>query len=830
MNEKTEEKIEIVNDILTPNDLLIKDNKISELKLSIDEIYSIYFKGNTPKHRNEVLNLILSLEKDERNTLTKLLNTVYENENFTNQHTFKTFLKLLDLEELLTVHNQKVMSNVKILEDEKEYYSSIFLYKFYNPDGTIDIAKVLDDKQVVMQHSYNQSILLPCFNINENQHIKEYYKQRVYETLVSGEEKDLLNIILNTIHVVEPLNLSTKVKIQSQIDNISTIVKEEKTLNKINYDLALSFITNDQDLLLNVIQDINDNSYSLSEIFSTNIPLLNRLFYNYNHDFFALLLEKTDLTVDFTITLMTHWSKKELEFSLAQYAFYLQEYIAAENLIKLGFTITDEEIEYYHSYYTETDFIHFIKMGIITSNFKIENSQSSKNDDEDDENEIFYREYNQLPEHNIFQILLKKFYYDAFFFLYNQTKKNDLSFSLKQYDNPSLVDDYLISSIVKNSCHYEILDIFKNEKMILKDTIFKNNLINKLTSMDIENIVKFIYYLQEFFPEIDKKSLVTYQEKKRPDFQSWLDVTKVKDLLSKNSKCSENNVLLQSIIDRKTYQKPELDIRNEVIFDELREDFPNFLEVINFYQAQFRLNKITGKKRIAPILLIGDPGIGKTHFAQTFAKKLNTGYNFLDMASCSASWIISGADGGWKSAKQGKILEAMINSQTLSPVMLIDEIEKTPLGKNYDPTTVFYQLLEEINAKDFTDEFLNLSFDASGIIYMACANTFGNLSEPLISRFKVFHIEKPTSEQFEKIIYNIYKSSTSNSKIFNPVLSTDVIDTLKEDNIRVAKNMIEDAIGNLLLEVDNVSNIKDNALTIEKKHIIQANSKKSFGF
>jgi hypothetical protein len=274
-------------------------------------------------------------------------------------------------------------------------------------------------------------------------------------------------------------------------------------------------------------------------------------------------------------------------------------------------------------------------------------------------------------------------------------------------------------------------------------------------------------------------------------------------------------------------------IVDEVIFDRLLEQFPHFHEVIDFYKAQFRLNALTGNKFIPPVLLLGAPGLGKTKFAKDFAAALKTGYTFVDVASMTTSFVLAGLSDSWNGSKHGKIIDAMINSPTASPVVVIDEIEKaSPLNNSGDPRTPLFQLFEETTARAFTDEFVDYPVDVSSIIYVCCANSTEGLSEPLLTRLKVFTIEAPTSSQHAKILQSIYKGEIGSAKVFPDELPGNVIHALADKSLRSAKVLISDAIAKALLEIspEDMNELKANEgkLKIDLHHFAlkQIQSKK----
>lgn len=277
----------------------------------------------------------------------------------------------------------------------------------------------------------------------------------------------------------------------------------------------------------------------------------------------------------------------------------------------------------------------------------------------------------------------------------------------------------------------------------------------------------------------------------------WFDRTTLRNGLPRAKDETHRNFIskILSCPDR----KPALKVVDEKVFDELQAQFPNFTDVINFYKAQLRLCAITGRTRISPVLLLGPPGVGKTLFSRKLAQALKTGFTFIDMASASSSWVLSGLHATWHGAKCGKILDAMLYSPTASPIVVLDELEK-PVDPQRDPKNALYQLLEESSACAFVDEFLDHPVNLSSVIYVACANGLDGISEPLLTRFKIFDIAAPSIDEQTAIIQKMYEDEVRGSSLFDTRLRQAVVDSLLGDSLRVAKQKISDAVGNALLE------------------------------
>ena len=236
----------------------------------------------------------------------------------------------------------------------------------------------------------------------------------------------------------------------------------------------------------------------------------------------------------------------------------------------------------------------------------------------------------------------------------------------------------------------------------------------------------------------------------------------------------------------------------------LYELLPNFTEVLDDVKRHVALSQDSHDSlEVTPILLLGPPGVGKTHFAKQIADLLGTGMSLVPMSSMTAGWLLSGSSSQWKGAKPGKVFEALVDGQYANPVIVVDEIDKASADAQYDPLGALYSLLEHDTAQHFVDEFAEVPIDASQVIWITTANDERSIPEPIRNRMNVFEIAPPSPDAARKIAAHLYRSILGEhdwGQRFDPEQSDDVLDQLAALAPREMRRALVTAFGNARLD------------------------------
>lgn len=240
-----------------------------------------------------------------------------------------------------------------------------------------------------------------------------------------------------------------------------------------------------------------------------------------------------------------------------------------------------------------------------------------------------------------------------------------------------------------------------------------------------------------------------------------------------------------------------------IAIDQLSAKAPNLSAFFRDIGRSCALSIATGTAlRIDPIILVGPPGIGKTWAVKGVGRILGTTSRFIaanTMSDLKSS--LCGLSPFWSRARKGIVASTLLDSETTSPIIVLDEVDKvrevsSARSEGGFAIDFMHSLLEAENASSFEDEFLEIAFRADHIIWILTANDLDPIPPTILDRLTIVKVDAPDPEATRGLVRAMFDETVAEyGGAFDDRLPAVAVEALCDLNPRRIRRAIRRAFG-----------------------------------
>jgi ATP-dependent Lon protease len=348
---------------------------------------------------------------------------------------------------------------------------------------------------------------------------------------------------------------------------------------------------------------------------------------------------------------------------------------------------------------------------------------------------------------------------------------SDASFAINNIESPTFLVNFISSNMnAKTADKQKMLEVpdLKERSLLVLEYLNKEfqmlelrNQIQNKTKMDLDKQQR-EYFLNQQIKTIQEElggnnfeqEISGYREKAKT--KKWND--EVKEIFEKqiaklqrmNPNAAEYGIqtnyvelLLELPWNETTKDNFDLEHAQQI----LDEDHFGLEKVKERIIEHLAVLKLKGNLKSPIICLYGPPGVGKTSLGKSIAKALNRKYVRMSLGGLKDESEIRGHRKTYIGAMPGRILQNLKKVQSSNPVFILDEIDKVGSDYHGDPSSALLEVLDPEQNSTFYDNFLELDYDLSNVMFIATCNNLATIQPALRDRMEIIEVNGYTVEE-----------------------------------------------------------------------------------